>query len=153
VRLLRIVVTCLLVAAIATVLLIFDLWPWHPSSPLGWNLFAVSALPILIAGEWVGEKIVDNPVSKGVDRSNDAQSHSHTRRPSVSMRRTGCPSISNVRTFAGSGLLIGHPFVHDEVAWPTPLTPSLRVCGEFEEKLGQRPGNPAAWDLRAFGRY
>jgi hypothetical protein len=50
-------------------LLIFDLWPWHPSSPLGWNLFAVSALPILIAGEWVGEKIVDNPVSTAVDRS------------------------------------------------------------------------------------
>ena len=34
---------------------------------------------------------------------NDGQSHSHSRRPPVSMQRTSCPSMSKVRTVAGRG--------------------------------------------------
>jgi hypothetical protein len=68
-RLLRILCTYLLVAATAVVLLLIDLWPWRPSSRFGWLVLALLALPILIAGDWVGDKLLGNPVSHAVDRS------------------------------------------------------------------------------------
>jgi hypothetical protein len=57
-----------LLAGTAAVLLLIPLWPWRPSSLQSWILYAVLTLPIMVAGEWVGDKILHNPLSNAVDR-------------------------------------------------------------------------------------
>jgi hypothetical protein len=68
-RLLRFVAIYLLVAGAAAVLLLIPLWPWRPSSTQGWALYALLALPIVIAGEWIGDRVLDNRLSRAVDRA------------------------------------------------------------------------------------
>lgn len=67
-RLLRFVAIYLLVAGTTAVFLLISLWPWRPSSLEGWVLYAIWALPVVIAGEWVCDKVLANPVSRVVDR-------------------------------------------------------------------------------------
>jgi hypothetical protein len=68
-RLLRFVAIYLLVAGAAALLLLIPLWPWRSSSPQGWALYAILALPIMIAGEWIGDKVLHNRLSRAVDRA------------------------------------------------------------------------------------
>jgi hypothetical protein len=68
-RVLRILVGYLLVALLAAVLLLLNVWPWHPNSWRAWLMFAVLALPVLIGGEWLGEKMLTNQLSRSVDRA------------------------------------------------------------------------------------
>lgn len=78
-RLLRIVVGYLLVALVAAGLLLVNVWPWHPVSWRAWLLFVVLAPPVLIAGEWIGEKMLTNPLSRSVDRATARNSFSWLR--------------------------------------------------------------------------
>jgi hypothetical protein len=78
-RALRILVISLLVAPIAAGILLVDVWPWHPRSWHAWLLLVILALPILIAGEWVGEKMLTNPLSRSVDRATAKRSFSWVR--------------------------------------------------------------------------
>ena len=45
-RLLRILLTYLIIALVAAGLLLLNLWPWHPTSWRVWLLFLVLALPV-----------------------------------------------------------------------------------------------------------
>ena len=76
---LRIVVGYLLVALVAAGLLLVNVWPWHPVSWRAWLLFVVLAPPVLIAGEWIGEKMLTNPLSRSVDRATARNSFSWLR--------------------------------------------------------------------------
>ena len=76
---LRILITYLVVALVAAGLLLVDLWPWHPTSWRVWLLFVVLALPVLIAGEWLGQAVFTNPLSQSVDRATASRSFSWLR--------------------------------------------------------------------------
>jgi hypothetical protein len=78
-HLLSMLVGCLLVTLVATGLLLVDVWPWHPISWHAWLLLVVLALPVLIAGEWLGEKMLTNPLSRSVDRATAESSFSWLR--------------------------------------------------------------------------
>jgi hypothetical protein len=55
-------------AAIAGVLLLLDGFPYHPKSRLGWVVFFLAALPIMLVGEWVGDCLVRHPRRAGVEQ-------------------------------------------------------------------------------------
>jgi len=67
------------VALVAAGLLLLNLWPWHPTSWRAWLLFLVIASPVMIAGEWFGETVLNNPLSKSVDRATASRSFSWLR--------------------------------------------------------------------------
>ena len=78
-RLLRILVGYLLVALVATGLLLVNVWPWHPISWRAWLLFVVLAPPVLMAGDWIGEMMLTNTLSRSVDRATARNSFSWLR--------------------------------------------------------------------------
>ena len=78
-RLLRLLLMYLLVAFVAAGLLLLDLWPWHPSSWRAWLLFVVLALPVTLLVEWLGETVLNNPLSRSVDRGTASRSFSWLR--------------------------------------------------------------------------
>jgi hypothetical protein len=78
-RLLRILVSYLLVALVASGLLLLNVWPWHPISWRAWLLFVVLAPPVLIAGDWIGGMMLTNPLSRSVDRATARNSFSWLR--------------------------------------------------------------------------
>lgn len=56
-----------LTSAAATVLLL-ELRPYGPSSLAGWALFFLAAVPVMLLGEWLGTKLLENPISAAVER-------------------------------------------------------------------------------------
>ena len=78
-RALRNLLTSPLVGLVAAGILLVDVWPWHPHSWHTWFLFVILALPISIAGEWVGEKILTNSLSRSVDQATAKRSFSWLR--------------------------------------------------------------------------
>jgi hypothetical protein len=72
----RFLLICVIIALVAAGLLLLDLWPWHPTSWRAWLLFFVIALPVTIAGEWLAEAVLNNPLSKSVDRATTGRSFS-----------------------------------------------------------------------------
>ena len=75
-RPLRLLLRYLVVALAAAGLLLLNLWPWHPASWRAWLLFVVLALPVMIVGEWLAETVLNNPLSKSVDRATASRSFS-----------------------------------------------------------------------------
>jgi hypothetical protein len=55
-------------AAIAGLLLLLDGFPYHPKSRLGWVVFFLAALPIMLVGEWVGDCLAWYPRKAGVEQ-------------------------------------------------------------------------------------
>ena len=78
-RPLRFLLTYLAVALVAAGLLLLNVWPWHPTSWRAWLLFGVLALPGWIVSEWLGETMLNNPLSKRVDRATVSRSFSWLR--------------------------------------------------------------------------
>jgi hypothetical protein len=66
IRLLFFWVVASLVAA--AVLLLYAI-PWHPHSARGWTIFLLVALPISLAGDYIGERIFSNPFARRLDAS------------------------------------------------------------------------------------
>ena len=50
----------------AAVLLLWTL-PWRPHSARGWTVFLFAALPVLFLGEYLVERILDNPFARRLD--------------------------------------------------------------------------------------
>jgi hypothetical protein len=48
--------------------LLFMLYPWHPTTPLGWALVVVLALPVMVAGEWLGNVVLGNRFARSIGR-------------------------------------------------------------------------------------
>jgi hypothetical protein len=67
-RLLRFLGTYLIVA-VAAALLLIEIWPHRPASLSGWILFLVVALPVIAVAEWLGDKLLDNPISNRIDQA------------------------------------------------------------------------------------
>ena len=79
VRPFRALLRYVVVALVAAGLLLLNLWPWHPTSWRAWLLFGVLALPGWIVSEWLGETVLNNPLSKRVDRATVSRSFSWLR--------------------------------------------------------------------------
>jgi hypothetical protein len=67
-RLLRWIAIYLALTGIAVTALLLELWPYRPSSLAGWALLLLAALPVMLLGELVGTKLLQNPVSDAVQR-------------------------------------------------------------------------------------
>lgn len=61
------VTTVLTIIAAAGLLLV--LYPWHPTTAWGWLLFVVLALPLAVAGEWIGDVALGNRIARQIGRS------------------------------------------------------------------------------------
>jgi len=48
--------------------LLFTLYPWHPTTPWGWALLVVLALPVMAAGEWLGNVVPGNRFARSIGR-------------------------------------------------------------------------------------
>ena len=56
------------VSVFATIALLVDTWPHHPTSLRAWSFLFVIALPVTVLGEWLSEGLLSNPLSAAVDR-------------------------------------------------------------------------------------
>jgi len=57
-----------LIAVLAAVALLIPLCPWHPWSVRSWIMYIALALPVMVVGEWVGDRLLSNPLSDVVER-------------------------------------------------------------------------------------
>lgn len=67
-RLLRWIAIYLTLTSAAAAVLLLELRPYRPSSLAGWTLFFLAAVPMMLFGEWVGAKLLKNPISAAVER-------------------------------------------------------------------------------------
>jgi hypothetical protein len=56
-----------LVSIFATTALLIDTWPHHPTSILEWVLLFAIALPVTLLGEWLGDGLMDNPLTVRIE--------------------------------------------------------------------------------------
>ena len=47
--------------ALSVAVLLINIYPYHPTSLAGWGLLAVLSLPLILAGEFFGEKLLGPP--------------------------------------------------------------------------------------------
>lgn len=60
----------------AAVLWLVFAFPWHPKSPLGWALLFLLALPMTLAGEFVGDKLLNSRPGRYVEKKTKHKSFS-----------------------------------------------------------------------------
>lgn len=77
--LLRFVMVYLIVSAFASIALLADTWPYHPTSLPAWSFLFVVAIPVTVVGEWLAEGVLNNPVSASVERRTRQTAFSWTR--------------------------------------------------------------------------
>ena len=77
--LLRYVMVYLIVSVCASIALLADTWPHHPTSLLAWSILFVVAIPVTVVGEWLAEGVLNNPVSAAVERRTRQTAFSWTR--------------------------------------------------------------------------
>jgi hypothetical protein len=56
------------VSVFATIALLVDTWPHHPTSLRAWSFLFVIAFPVTVLGEWLAEGLLSNPLSAAVER-------------------------------------------------------------------------------------
>jgi hypothetical protein len=56
------------VSIFATAALPIDTWPHHPTSILTWVLLFAISLPVTLLGEWLGDGLMDNPLTVSIER-------------------------------------------------------------------------------------
>lgn len=50
----------LALSLVLSALALLHLWPWRPTTALGWLAFLLGALPIAALGEWLGQLVLEN---------------------------------------------------------------------------------------------
>jgi hypothetical protein len=51
----------LAVVPIAVLVMLVNIYPYHPSTAVGWGLLVVLSLPLMLAGEYFGERVFGAP--------------------------------------------------------------------------------------------
>jgi hypothetical protein len=59
----------LALALAAGVMALLQLWPWQPKTAIGWGALLILALPVTVAGEWIGQRIFNKRVSDSLGAS------------------------------------------------------------------------------------
>jgi membrane protease YdiL (CAAX protease family) len=67
--LIRFIVLYMFISAIATALLLLQIWPHRPTSLRGWIVLVVIAVPVTVIAEWFGDWLLRNRLSSAVDRA------------------------------------------------------------------------------------
>ena len=60
---LRFIVLYAALALVVSSLALLQLWPWRPTTALGWLALLLLALPITATGEWLGRVLLENRFS------------------------------------------------------------------------------------------
>jgi putative copper export protein len=66
-RWLRVLGIYALLSGLLAGLMLLQAFPARPETPLGWILLFVLALPLALAGEWAGDKLLNNKLGRYVD--------------------------------------------------------------------------------------
>jgi hypothetical protein len=66
---LRFIGIYLALALVVGVLALLQLWPWQPKTVVGWGALLILALPVTVAGEWIGQRIFNRRMSDSLGAS------------------------------------------------------------------------------------
>ena len=62
-------VPILILVPIAVVLVLANIYPYHPATPFGWAVLVLLSLPLVLAGEFFGERLLGAPFVAKMPRS------------------------------------------------------------------------------------
>lgn len=78
-RWLRVLGIYALVSGLLAGLMLLQAFPARPETAIGWILLFVLALPLTLAGEWAGDKLLNNKLGRYVDDKTKGQRVSFVR--------------------------------------------------------------------------
>jgi hypothetical protein len=57
-KIIPILLASVVLLPVSMVILLFNIYPYHPASLIGWVLLALLAIPIILAGEFLGDRLL-----------------------------------------------------------------------------------------------
>ena len=65
---LRFLALYLALSVLSGAALLFQFYPHHPNTAMGWAALFAAAIPVTLFGEWVGNRVFDNRLANAIDQ-------------------------------------------------------------------------------------
>ena len=95
---LRFIGMYVILSGVLAMLLLLQLWPWHPKSAVGWIALFILAAPVTAVGEWLGKLVLENRFATSLGNN--------TAPDSVSWLRVAYGVAASLITLAAVGAIL-----------------------------------------------